>query len=112
MIKGPLCAVYAHQLGYNVGSALMVATHLYVDARPFITIGLAAQKLGYCRNSALVIGIGIAAKSKTEPSDPAIDYHLVNLERGVDVIRGNVNQLGVRPATGSDYRLGDPSEKK
>jgi hypothetical protein len=112
MVKGPLCAVYAHQLGYNVGSALMVATHLYVDARPFITIGLAAQKLGYCRNSALVIGIGIAAKSKTEPSDPAIDYHLVNLERAVDVIRGNVNQLGVRPATGSDYRLGDPSEKR
>jgi len=112
MVKGPLCAVYAHQLGYNVGSALMVATHLFVDARPFITIGLAAQKLGYCRNSALVIGIGIAAKSKTEPSDPAIDYHLVNLERGVDVIRGNVNQLGVRPATGSDHRLGDPSQKR
>jgi uncharacterized ferredoxin-like protein len=112
MVKGPLCAVYAHQLGYNVGSALMVATHLYVDARPFITIGLAAQKLGYCRNSALVIGIGIAAKSKAEPSDPAIDYHLINLERGVDVIRGNVNQLGVRPATGSDHRLGDPSQKK
>jgi len=112
MVKGPLCAVYAHQLGYNVGSALMVAAHLYVDARPLITLGLAAQKLGYCRNSALVIGIGIAAKSKTEPSDPAIDYHLINLERGIDVIRGNVNQLGVRPATGSDYRLGDPSEKK
>ena len=112
MVKGPLCAVYAHQLGYNVGSALMVATHLYVDARPFITMGLAAQKLGYCRNSALVIGIGIAAKSKTEPSDPAIDYHLVNLERAVDAIRGNVNQLGVRPATGSDYKLGDPSEKR
>ncbi len=112
LVKGPLCAVYAHQLGYNVGSALMVATHLYVDARPFITLGLAAQKLGYCRNSALVIGIGIAARSKSEPSDPAIDYHLINLERGVDAIRGNVNQLGVRPATGSDYRLGDPSEKK
>ena len=112
IVKGPLCAAYAHQLGYNVGSALMVATHLYVDARPFITMGLAAQKLGYCRNSVLVIGIGISTRSKSEPSDPALDYHLINLERGVDKIRGNVNQLGLRPATGSDYRLGDPSDKR
>jgi uncharacterized ferredoxin-like protein len=112
IVKGPLCAAYAHQLGYNVGSALMVATHLYVDARPFITIGIAAQKLGYCRNSALVVGIGIATRPKNEPSDPAIDYHLINLERGIDAIRGNVNQLGVRPATSMDYRLGDPKEKR
>ncbi len=112
LVKGPLCAVYAHQLGYNLGSALMVATHLYVDARPFITMGLAAQQLGYCRNSALVVGIGIAAKSKSEPSDPALDYHLINLERAIDAIRGNVNQLGVRPATGVDYRSGDPSKKR
>jgi hypothetical protein len=112
IVKGPLCAACAHQLGYNVGSALMVATHLYIDARPFITMGLAAQKLGYCRNSGLVIGIGISTKSKSEPSDPALDYHLINLERGIDKIRGNVNQLGLRPTTGSDYRLGDPSEKR
>jgi uncharacterized ferredoxin-like protein len=112
IVKGPLCAAYAHQLGYNVGSALMVATHLYIDARPFITMGLAAQKLGFCRNSGIVIGIGIAAKAKNEPSDPALDYHLINLERGVDTIRGNVSQMGLRPTTGSDYRLGDPSGKK
>ncbi len=112
IVQGPLCAVYAHQLGYNVGSALMVATHLYVDARPFITIGLAAQKLGYCRSSALVIGIGIAARSKCEPSDPALDYHLINMERAIDAIRGNVNQLGVRPASGLDYRSSDPSKKR
>ena len=112
LVKGPLCALFAHQLGYNVGSALMVATHLYVDARPLITLGIAAQKLGYCRNSAIVIGIGIAARSKCEPSDPALDYHLVNLEKGIDAIRGNVNQLGVRPATGTDYRSGDPSQKR
>ncbi|MGB9627090.1 MAG: DUF2148 domain-containing protein [Thermodesulfobacteriota bacterium] len=112
IIKGPLCAAYAHQLGYNVGSALMVATHLYVDARPFITMGMAAQKLGYCRNSGLVVGIGIAARSKFEASDPGLDYHLINLERGIDAIRGNVSQLGLRPVTGMDYKLGDPSEKR
>jgi uncharacterized ferredoxin-like protein len=112
MVKGPLCAAYAHQLGYNIGSALMLATDLYIDARPFITMGLAAQKLGFCRNSALVIGIGIAARAKCEPSDPATDYHLINLKSSVDAIRGNVSQLGVRPTTGSNYRFGDPAKKR
>ena len=112
LVPGPLCAMYAHQLGYNVGSALMVAVHLYVDARPFISIGLAAQKLGYCRDSAVVMGIAINARAKCEPSDPAPDYHLVNLDRAIDAIRSNVNQLGVRPATGKEYRAGDPAKKR
>jgi uncharacterized ferredoxin-like protein len=111
-VKGPLCAIYAHQLGYNVGTALMIATQLYVDVRPFMSIGLAAQKLGYCRNSALVIGIAINARAKFESSDPAVDYHMVNLDRAIDAIRGNVNQLGVRPASGKEYRPGDPAKKR
>ena len=112
LVPGPLCAAYAHQLGYNVGSALMVAVQLYIDARPFISMGLAAQKLGYCRDSALVIGIAISARAKCEPSDPAVDYHLVNLDRAIDAIRSNVSQLGVRPATGKEYRAGDPAKKR
>jgi uncharacterized ferredoxin-like protein len=112
LVKGPLCTVYAHQLGYNVGSALMVAVHLYIDARPFISIGLAAQKLGYCRNSAVVVGIAINARGKCEPSDPGTDYHLVNLDSAIDAIRGNVNQLTIRPATGKEYRHADPAKKK
>ena len=112
LVPGPLCAMYAHQLGYNVGSALMVAVHLYVDARPFISIGLAAQRLGYCRDSAVVVGIAVNARAKCEPSDPAPDYHLVNLDRAIDAIRSNVNQLGVRPATGKEYRAGDPAKKR
>ena len=112
LVQGPLCAAFSHQLGYNIGSALMVAVHLYVDARPFMSIGLAAQKLGYCRNSALVIGVTINARAKFEASDPAVDYHLVNLDRSIDAIRGNVNQLSVRPATGREYRSGDPAKKR
>jgi len=112
LVPGPLCSMYAHQLGYNVGSALMVAVHLYVDARPFITIGLAAQKLGYCRDSAVVVGIAVNTRAKSEASDPAPDYHLVNLDRAIDAIRSNVNQLGVRPATGKEYRAGDPAKKR
>jgi hypothetical protein len=104
--------MYAHQLGYNIGSALMVAAHLYVDARPFLSVGMAAQKLGYCRDSAVVIGIIINARAKCEPSDPAPDYHLVNLDRAIDAIRSNVNQLGVRPATGKEYRAGDPAKRR
>jgi uncharacterized ferredoxin-like protein len=112
IVPGPLCALYAHQLGYNVGSALMVSVHLYIDARPFISIGLAAQKLGYCRNSALVIGIAIDARPKFEPSDPSVDYHVVNLQNAIQAIRSSVNQLGVRPATGRNYMAGDPAKKR
>lgn len=112
LVPGPLCAMYAHQLGYNVGSALMEAVHLYVDARPFMSVGMAAQKLGYCRNSALVIGIAANSRAKFESSDPGVDYHLVNLDRAIDSIRGNVNQLGVRPASGKEYRAGDPGKKR
>jgi uncharacterized ferredoxin-like protein len=112
IVPGPLCALYAHQLGYNVGSALMLAVHLYIDARPFISIGLASQKLGYCRNSAVVIGIAIDARPKFEPSDPGVDYHVVNLESAIQAIRGHVSQLNVRPATGKNYMAGDPSKKR
>jgi len=112
LVRGPLCAVYAHQLGYNVGSALIEAVNLYIDARPFISIGIAAQKLDYCRNSAIVVGIAIDARAKNEPSDPGPDYHLVNLENSIDAIRGHVSQLGVRPTTGSNYRIGDPAKKR
>ena len=112
LVQGPLCTAFAHQLGYNVGSALMVAVHLYIDARPFMSIGLGAQKVGYCRNSAIVVGIAINARAKCEPSDPAVDYHLVNLDRAIDAIRGNVNQLAIRPATGKEYRPGDPAKKR
>jgi uncharacterized ferredoxin-like protein len=112
IVPGPLCVMYTHQLGYNVGSALMVAVGLFVDARPFISIGLAAQKLGYCRNSDVVIGIGIDARSKIEFTDPGVEYNLVNMQNAIKAIRSNVNQLGVRPATGRNYMLGDPAKRK
>lgn len=111
-VKGPLCAIEAHNLGYPVGSALMVAVHLYIDARPLISVGLAAQKLGYCRNSCLVIGIPVAAQQKFVFGDVATDYHLINLDRGIAAIRSHVSQLGLRPATGRDYRLGDAAKKR
>jgi len=111
IVRGPLCVMYAHQLGYNVGSALMAAVHLFVDARPLISIGLAAQKLDYCRNSAVVIGIGVTARTKAELEDPGVDYHLINMSSAVESIRANVNRLSIRPATGKNYLAGDLAKK-
>lgn len=112
IVPGPLCIMHTHQLGYNVGSALMAAVHLFVDARPFISFGLAAQKLGYCRNSAVVIGIGVGARPKVEFNDPGVEYNLVNLGNAIEAIRSNVNRLGVRPATGKNYVPGDPAKRR
>ena len=112
LVRGPLCVLYAHQLGYNVGSALFEAVNLFIDARPYISIGLAAQKLNYCSESDMVIGIAIAAKAKNEVSDPGTDYHMVNLKSAISAMRGHVSQLGLRPTTGSNYWIGDPAKKR
>jgi len=110
IIDGPLCALYAHNTGYAVGSALMEAVRLYVDARPFMSMGLAAQKLGYCPNSYLVIGVAAAARQKHEFRDPGTDYHLINMTAGVDSLRKHVSQSGLRPASGLDYRTFTPGK--
>ena len=104
IIDGPLCGLYAHNTGYAVGGALMEAVRLYVDTRPFMSMGMAAQKLGYCPNSLLVVGIGMAARQKHEFRDPGTDYHMVHLMAGVDSLRKHVSQSGLRPASGLDYR--------
>ena len=56
-IKGPLCGARVDDLGYVMGSAIWMAQTLLVDARPFMSVGLAGQKLGYCPNSGIVVGI-------------------------------------------------------
>jgi len=110
MVKGPFCALYAHNTGYAVGSALMAAVRLYVDARPFMSMGIAAQKLGYCANSEIVVAVAAAARQKHEFRDPGTDYHLVNMASGVDALRKQVSQSGLRPASGLDYRAFDPGK--
>jgi uncharacterized ferredoxin-like protein len=49
-INGPLCTVRVTDLGFAMGSALQMANRLMVDARPFFTMGLAGQRLGYYRH--------------------------------------------------------------
>lgn len=113
IINGPLCALFAHNLGYSIGAALMVAVRLYVDARPIMSIGIAARELGYCKNSELVMGVPVAARQKFEFGEIMTDYHLVNMERGTDAIRKQVSQSGLRPGGGmGDYRVVNPEKKK
>jgi uncharacterized ferredoxin-like protein len=101
-IDGPLCQMYVHNLGYGVGSALWAARTLLVDARPFMTVGLAASKLGYCKHSAFVVGVGVTATSKNPYVDVPYNYHLMNMRRIVE----SVHQAFIIPRQfGVDYRL-------
>ena len=102
VIDGPLCQVHLHNLGYSVGSACWMAKNLMVDARPFMTVGVAAQKMGYCRNSAFVVGILVAATSKNPFIDNHFNYPTMNMRRVVDSARKNyiiTRQFGL------DYRF-------
>ncbi len=107
-IPGPMCALYAHNTGYAIGSALMTAVRLLVDTRPLMTVGVAAQRLGYCPDSHLIVGLPVGVRGFSETRGPGPDYHLVNMARGVDALRKQVGQSGLRPAGGVDYRINQP----
>jgi hypothetical protein len=102
MVKGPLCTARVDDLGYAVGSALWTAHTLMVDARPFASLGMAGQKLGYCPNSGLVVGVLVAAKPKNPYVDVNVDYHLVNMDKALDSMRKMYQTT--RIIRGFDYR--------
>ena len=108
-INGPLCSLKVKDFGFAVGSALWMATRLFVDARPFMSVGLAGQKLGYCRNSAIVVGIPVATQSKNPYVDINPDYHLVNMSKMIDTVR-QTYIIGPRQI-GVDYRKWDPARE-
>jgi uncharacterized ferredoxin-like protein len=105
-IKGPLCGARVDDLGYAMGSALWMTQTLLVDARPFMSVGLAGQKLGYCSKSGIVVGVVMSALAKNPYQDIPIDYHLINMEKMVDSTRKN---FVINRQTGSgihfDYRI-------
>ncbi|MDZ7295373.1 MAG: DUF2148 domain-containing protein [candidate division KSB1 bacterium] len=102
LIDGPLCQVHVQNLGYSAASALWMAGRLLVDARPFMTVGVAAKKLGYCRSSEFVVGILISATSKNPFIDVHYDYSVVNMARMVDSVRKNYI---ITRQFAPDYRL-------
>ena len=101
-IDGPLCGVRVVDFGHCVGSALWMAKNLLVDCRPFLTMGIAGQRLGYCRNSAIVVGLPVATTSKNPYVDIHHDYHVFNMEKLIDSVRKSYIILR---QGGPDYRL-------
>ncbi len=101
-IDGPLCGVRVGDLGYSVGSALWMARTLMVDCRPFITVGIAGQKLGYCPHSVIVVGLPIATAAKNPYVDIHFDYHVINMEKMIDAVR---KTYIIPRQAGPDYRL-------
>ena len=110
VIKGPLCTARVDDLGYAVGSALWTAHTLMVDARPFASVGMAGQKLGYCPNSGLVVAVPVAAKPKNPYVDINVDYHLVNMDKALDSMRKMYQTT--RIIRGFDYRKWIPKPDK
>ncbi|UCD56633.1 MAG: hypothetical protein JSV16_12490 [Candidatus Hydrogenedentota bacterium] len=107
LIDGPLCQLHVQNLGFSAGSALWTARNLMVDARPFMTVGMAAKKLGYCRASEFIVGILVSATSKNPFVDVHYNYPVVNMRRMVDSVRKNYI---ITRQFAPDYRL-NPSTK-
>ncbi|MBI5446579.1 MAG: hypothetical protein HY900_35850 [Deltaproteobacteria bacterium] len=106
-VKGPLCMLRSHDLGYAVGSALWVAANHFVDAKALYSVGLAGRNLGLCRSSELVVGIAIAALSKNPYVDISVDYHLNHMAKQLDGVRRTATiarQLAMIP-----YQTQDPA---
>src|SRR3990172_4849659 len=105
-VDGPLCLSRMNAFGYAVGSALWMANRLLVDSRPMMSVGLAGQKLGYCPNSPLVVGLPVSAYSKSPYNDVSPDYHVISQWKAVDGLR-KYHPL-VREIRRYDYRSWDP----
>lgn len=108
-IDGPLCSFRVHDLGYAVGTALWMAARLFVDTRPMWSVGMAAQKLGYCPNSPIVVAIPISATAKNPYVDIHPDYHVINRGTMIDSVR---RAYVIARQSGADYRKYDPRPVK
>lgn len=109
LLDGPMCAVRVDDFGYVWASAIWMAQTLLVDARPFMSVGVAGSKLGYCPNSPIVVGIPMSTLSKSPYQDINIDYHLINMEKMIDNTRKNfVVNRQTASGINFDYRIQDP----
>ncbi|MFZ0930467.1 MAG: DUF2148 domain-containing protein [Syntrophobacteraceae bacterium] len=108
-IKGPLCLLRAHDLGYAVGSALWIASTHFVDSKPSYAAGLAARNLDFCMKSEIVVGVLIGVAAKNPYADIPSDYHLTNITNQVDSLR----KIAVitRQIPNHPYMVFDPARK-
>ena len=100
-VQGPLCLVRVNDMGYNIGSGLWMANRLMVDCKPSFWMGVAGQKLGYCKNSPLVVALPVATLAKNAFVDVNYDYHVTNMDRILDEVR----KIYILPRQmGTDFR--------
>jgi uncharacterized ferredoxin-like protein len=109
VIKGPVCVLRAHDLGYAVGSALWAAADSFVDAKPCYSVGLAGRNLNFCMDSEIVSGILIAVASKNPYADIPPNYHLTNMAKQIDAVR-KITVI-TRQIPNHPYHTFDPSKK-
>ena len=108
-IKGPICMIRVHDLGYALGSALWVAASNFLDAKPFYSMGLAGRNLGFCMKSEVVVGIAISATAKNPYVDIPPNYHLTCMTNQIDATR-KISIL-TRQLAAVPYQHFDPSRQ-
>jgi len=107
LIDGPFCTWRIGDFGLAIASALKVTKKLYVDARPMMSVGVAGQKLGYCPQSPMVVGIPMASKAKDPFADILMDYHLFSERKVMKNTR--FRQVITRMVQWLDYRHWHPN---
>jgi uncharacterized ferredoxin-like protein len=110
MIDGPLCCVHVTDLGYAIGSALVIAKRMLVDSRPMMTVGVAGQKLRYCPRSEIVVALPVATLQKNPFVDILPDYRFLTFDKAVSQLRRNY--AIARQVQFYDYRNWYPKGKK
>jgi uncharacterized ferredoxin-like protein len=109
LVNGPLCSQWVNDLGIAVGSAAFLAGQLLVDTRPLMSVGVAGQKLGYCPNSEIVVGLPIASLAKNPYVDIIPDYQYLHLNKVLKKTRKDYALA--RMVHWFDYKSWYPKEK-
>lgn len=108
-IKGPLCVLRAHDLGYAMGSAMWIAANCFVDALACYSVGLAGRNLNFCMYSEVVVGILLAVAAKNPYADIPPNYHLTHMAKQVDAVR-KITTI-TRQIPNHPYHTFDPAQK-
>jgi len=87
LFNGPFCGFKVMDHGHAVGSALLAAKNLYIDASPLFSVSAAAVQLGYCPKSQFVVAVLLAARNKNPFADVPPDYHVQSMEKVTNSLR-------------------------
>jgi len=78
LINGPLCGFLVGDVGFAIGSAMLIAYRNFIDAVPLFSAGVAGVKLGVCSGAPFTVGILLAARQKNPFVEVVPDYHVLN----------------------------------